>query len=208
MCQDHITLTRALLSTVLLGHSNIWSTPDFQAFKDRFNLQLDSKISFIKVCQRGVVLSLPSTHNCSILDTLFMTARKPLKMFSGPAYDPYSIVLSMSNRAITSTSQLFRHVQFAMTDHSGSYIKNRLFYIFQYRFLRYLLGSGHPDHPLLRGTFTPASDHTPGDELLCVWLLLLAVSDLDLMPVDRDWVIMVIQIHTFIIYFIYSLEPL
>jgi len=69
--------------------------------------------------------------------------------------------------------------------------------------MRYLLGSGHPDHPLLRDTFATDGDYGHGNEVFRARLLLLAVSDSDLMPVDRDWHIMVMFLYTLVSYLIY-----
>jgi hypothetical protein len=39
----HAQITRALVSSVLLGHKEPWIHPEYQAFADGFNLHLDNK---------------------------------------------------------------------------------------------------------------------------------------------------------------------
>jgi hypothetical protein len=98
-----------------------------------------------------------------------------------------NIFAATSNRRLTSVAQLRRHIRFFTTDAENREIDHTLRQCFQIRFIRWLNGKGHPVQ--LRGTIVPEGEYDKhrDNPLIRATVLLQAVADTDLLPVDGSF---------------------
>ncbi|KAI0059706.1 hypothetical protein BV25DRAFT_1901442 [Artomyces pyxidatus] len=160
-------LFRGVVASVLLGKSYVWNHPDFEAFAQGFDILFSANPG------SDSVVKLFSSRNHVQLD-------------------PETLIYTLYNRTVQNASSLVTHLAFSSDDVSGSETNAQFEELFQYSLIRYLKGSGHPDHVLLRQTHPSLYDGQESGDLalalsLRARLLLIALTDSDLAPVGEDW---------------------
>ncbi|TDL14456.1 hypothetical protein BD410DRAFT_809709 [Rickenella mellea] len=157
--EDHQAITRALLGSVLIGDANFMAHPDFLAFRHGFNIRLNDTRTLLDTF-------VPPSLACA-----------------------NSLIKAMYNRDISNASQVLYRVRFATTCRSSNRDYKLFLELFQHRFVRYVNGVGHPDHTFVRGSLITEDSFKDDicDGILRSRMLLLAVTDAELLPADPDW---------------------
>jgi hypothetical protein len=167
-------MTRALLSSVLIGHADPWKHPEFLAYREGFDVTVFgwSKFIDVRLC-------------CSLIRSQLMKSSQTFSVAKdGPSY-LHLLIAGMYNRRITDVKQILERLSFS-TAADESEVNILLFDIFQLRMKRYLIGVSHPLP--LKGTAISLEDFAKDSEnhLLRCHLFLLAISDSDLLPLDAQ----------------------
>ncbi|KAI0683562.1 hypothetical protein C8Q76DRAFT_804192 [Earliella scabrosa] len=166
--QDLLWIEQTLVSFAALGAKDISQTADFRAF------------------QAGMTHVLPAGTTLA-------------ELFEGRSRD---FIAAMCNHQLESTDTLIPHIHFESTldreliqaaTANSDFIDNDTWDVlyenlFEERLLRYLRGTGHPDHPdVIAVVGVEEYSRSLGDPVLRSRLFLHTVSGSDLVPLDPNW---------------------
>ena len=101
----------------------------------------------------------------------------------------------MYNRRVFSVDQLWQHVKLHIIVAASDGTTRHFVQLFLHYVRHYLLGAGHPNHPFVRGCGLVSAqvfDREVEDPLARSQLLLLVVTESDLIPIEHRWSITVI----------------
>jgi hypothetical protein len=98
-----------------------------------------------------------------------------------------TLLATASNRRIVDVSQVIQKLEFLTLDTERTELHHLLQQSFQLRLIRWLHGRGHPWK--LRGTLIPESlwDEQQEDYLVRSKLMVRAIADIELLPIDDLW---------------------
>jgi len=104
-----------------------------------------------------------------------------------PSFSGRTLFAATSNRRLATVTQLLDRIQFTTTDRTDLELYRLLRQSFQLRLTRWLHGKSHPIE--LKGTLIPQElyDRQHDDPLIRAKLLLRAITDADLLPIDQHF---------------------